>query len=205
VKPVSTITGTMVPLDRADIDTDQIIPQQFLKRIERDGYGEFLFYNWAHDDDGSPRPDFIINDPVRRRAKVLVAGPNFGCGSSREHAPWAIQQWGFEAVIASSAADIFRNSSGYIGLLVAELPQHVVAKLIEIASDPGAEVTIDLASQTVRAGGLEAHFDFDPTAKERLLRGLDGIGVTLTHAGAIASHEASRPSWMPTTTEAQAS
>jgi len=118
MNPVRAITGTMVPLDRADVDTDQIIPQQFLKRIERDGYGDFLFYNWAHTDDGTPSSDFIINSPDRRGAKVLVAGPNFGCGSSREHAPWAIQQWGFDAVITPSAADIFRNNSSFTGLLI---------------------------------------------------------------------------------------
>lgn len=201
MKPVTTITGTMLPLDRGDVDTDQIIPQQFLKRIERDGYGEFLFYNWAHTDDGTPSSDFILNDPTRRGARVLVTGPNFGCGSSREHAPWAIQQWGFEAVITASAADIFRNNSSYVGLLVVELPQDAVTRLIEMASDPTAEVTIDLESQTVTANGLEEHFDFNPTAKERLLTGLDGIGVTMSHDDLIASHEQARAAWLPTTVD----
>ena len=201
MKPVTTIRGTMVPLDRADVDTDQIIPQQFLKRIERDGYGEFLFYNWAHTDDGTPSSDFIINDPARRGAKVLVAGPNFGCGSSREHAPWAIQQWGFDAVITPSAADIFRNNSSFSGLLVVELPHDAVSRLMALASDSKAEVAIDLETQTVTADGLEEHFAFDPTAKQRLLQGLDGVGVTLTHADAIAAHESGRPSWLPTTVE----
>jgi 3-isopropylmalate/(R)-2-methylmalate dehydratase small subunit len=204
MKPVTTIKGTMLPLDRADVDTDQIIPQQFLKRIERDGYGEFLFYNWAHTDDGVPSSDFILNDPARRGAKVLVAGPNFGCGSSREHAPWAIQQWGFDAVITPSAADIFRNNSSFSGLLVVELPQSAVGRLIELASDPRAQVTIDLESQTVTADGLEEHFDFDPTAKQRLLQGLDGVGVTMTHADAISAHEAQRASWLPSGREAAA-
>jgi len=202
MKPVTTIRGTMVPLDRADVDTDQIIPQQFLKRIERDGYGEFLFYNWAHTDDGTPSSDFIINDPARRGAKVLVAGPNFGCGSSREHAPWALQQWGFDAVITPSAADIFRNNSSFSGLLIVELPHDAVSRLMELAADPTAEVTIDLESQTVTASDLEEHFEFDATAKQRLLQGLDGAGVTLTHADAIAAHEAERASWLPTTVEA---
>jgi 3-isopropylmalate/(R)-2-methylmalate dehydratase small subunit len=201
MRPVTTITGSMVPLDRADVDTDQIIPQQFLKRIERDGYGEFLFYNWAHTEDGTPSSDFVINDPARRGAKVLLAGPNFGCGSSREHAPWAIQQWGFDAVITPSAADIFRNNSSFSGLLIVELPRDAVNRLMDLAADPGAEVTIDLETQTVTAEGLEEHFDFDPTAKDRLLQGLDGVGVTLTHAEAIAAHEADRPSWLPTTIE----
>jgi 3-isopropylmalate/(R)-2-methylmalate dehydratase small subunit len=204
MKPVTTIKGTMLPLDRADVDTDQIIPQQFLKRIERDGYGEFLFYNWAHTDDGVPSSDFILNDPARRGAKVLVAGPNFGCGSSREHAPWAIQQWGFDAVITPSAADIFRNNSSFSGLLVVELPQSAVGRLIELASDPRAQVTIHLESQTVTADGLEEHFDFDPTAKQRLLQGLDGVGVTMTHADAISAHEARRASWLPSAREAAA-
>ncbi|HEX6145701.1 MAG TPA: 3-isopropylmalate dehydratase small subunit [Acidimicrobiia bacterium] len=201
MRPVTTITGSMVPLDRADVDTDQIIPQQFLKRIERDGYGEFLFYNWAHTEDGTPSSDFVINDPARRGAKVLVAGPNFGCGSSREHAPWAIQQWGFEAVITPSAADIFRNNSSFSGLLVVELPRDAVSRLMDLAADPRAEVTIDLETQTVTAEDVEEHFDFDPTAKDRLLRGLDGVGVTLTHAEAIAAHETTRPSWLPSTVE----
>lgn len=205
MKPVTTISGTMVPLDRADVDTDQIIPQQFLKRIERDGYGEFLFYNWAHTDDGTPSSDFIINDPVRQGAKVLVTGPNFGCGSSREHAPWAIQQWGFDAVITPSAADIFRNNSSNVGLLVVELPQEVVSQLVDLAATPGAEVTIDLESQTVTADGIEEHFDFDPTAKDRLLRGLDPIGVTLTHEELISAHEQARDDRLPTTVEAGAS
>ena len=198
MNPVRAITGTMVPLDRADVDTDQIIPQQFLKRIERDGYGDFLFYNWAHTDDGTPSSDFIINSPDRRGAKVLVAGPNFGCGSSREHAPWAIQQWGFDAVITPSAADIFRNNSSFTGLLIVELPAEAVGRLMDVAAEPAAVVTIDLETQTVAADGIEEHFDFDPTAKERLLQGLDGIGVTMTHDDVIASHEASRPSWLPT-------
>ena len=205
MKPVTTVTGKMVPLDRSDVDTDQIIPQQFLKRIERDGYGEFLFYNWAHTDDGAPSSDFILNDPVRQGARVLVTGPNFGCGSSREHAPWALQQWGFDAVITPSAADIFRNNSSHVGLLVVELPQDAVARLIELATDPAAEVTIDLESQTVSADGLEEHFEFDPTAKDRLLRGLDPIGVTLTHDGVITAHEESRAGWLPTTVEAASS
>jgi 3-isopropylmalate/(R)-2-methylmalate dehydratase small subunit len=202
MKPVTAVRGRMVPLDRADVDTDQIIPQQFLKRIERDGYGEFLFYNWGHTDDGAPSSDFILNDPARQGAKVLVTGPNFGCGSSREHAPWAIQQWGFDAVITPSAADIFRNNSGNIGLLVVELPQDVVSSLIDLAADPRSEVTIDLEAQTVTANGIEEHFDFDPTARDRLLRGLDPIGVTLAHEEAIAAHERTREGHLPTTVEA---
>ncbi len=197
MKPVGTISGTMIPLDRADIDTDQIIPQQFLKRIERDGYGEFRFYNWAHTDDGTPSSDFIINDPIRRGAKVLVTGPNFCCGSSREHAPWALQQWGFDAVITPSAADIFRNNSSQTGLLIVELPPTAVSRLMELAASPTAEVTIDLDSQTVTADDFEEHFEFDPGAKDRMLRGLDAVGVTLTYDDAISAHEATRPAYLP--------
>jgi 3-isopropylmalate/(R)-2-methylmalate dehydratase small subunit len=189
----------MVPLDRSDVDTDQIIPQQFLKRIERDGYGEFLFYNWAHHDDGSKIDGFIINRPEREGAKVLVAGANFGCGSSREHAPWALQDWGFDAVIAPSTADIFRNNSANIGLLIVELPDAKIRQLMEMAQDPTATVSIDLESQTVTGNGFEASFEFDPSAKERLLQGLDRIGTTLTHEEEIARHELERPAWLPTT------
>jgi 3-isopropylmalate/(R)-2-methylmalate dehydratase small subunit len=191
----------MLPLDRADVDTDQIIPQQFLKRIERDGYGEFLFYNWAHNDDGSPIEDFIINRPERNEAKILLAGRNFGCGSSREHAPWALQDWGFDAVIAPSTADIFRNNSANIGLLVVELPDDDVGQLMVMAQDPKATITIDLEKQTVVGGGLEKTFDFDPSAKERLLQGLDWIGMTLTHEESITRHELDRPAWLPVSTE----
>ncbi|MEX1125101.1 MAG: 3-isopropylmalate dehydratase small subunit [Acidimicrobiia bacterium] len=203
MKPVRVVRGAMVPLDRADVDTDQIIPQQFLKRIERDGYGEFIFYNWAHDDDGSPIEDFITNRPERREARILVAGRNFGCGSSREHAPWALQDWGFDAVIAPSTADIFRNNSANIGLLVVELPDADVRRLMEMAQDPTATITIDLEQQTVVGDGLETTFEFDPSAKERLLEGLDWIGMTLTHEDAITRHELDRPSWLPVSTGSQ--
>jgi 3-isopropylmalate/(R)-2-methylmalate dehydratase small subunit len=190
----------MLPLDRADVDTDQIIPQQFLKRIERDGYGEFLFYNWAHRDDGSPIDDFITNRPEFSHAKVLVAGRNFGCGSSREHAPWALQDWGFDAVIAPSTADIFRNNSANIGLLIVELPESDVRRLMAMAQDPTASITIDLEHQTVVGGGLETSFEFDPSAKERLLQGLDWIGTTLTLEESIGRHEMNRPAWLPVST-----
>ena len=197
MKPVRVVRGAMVPLDRADVDTDQIIPQQFLKRIERDGYGEFLFYNWAHRDDGSPIEDFITNRPERSHAKVLVAGRNFGCGSSREHAPWALQDWGFDAVIAPSTADIFRNNSANIGLLVVELPEADVGRLMELARDPDASITIDLESQTVVADGVTSSFDFDPSVKHRLIEGLDWIGMTLTREESITRHEMDRPTWLP--------
>ncbi|HLF61936.1 MAG TPA: 3-isopropylmalate dehydratase small subunit [Acidimicrobiia bacterium] len=205
MKPVRVVRGTMVPLDRADVDTDQIIPQRFLKRIERHGYGEFVFYNWAHHDDDSPIEDFITNRPERSHARILVAGRNFGCGSSREHAPWALQDWGFDAVIAPSTADIFRNNSANIGLLVVELPENDVRRLMEMAVDPAATITIDLERQTVVGEGLEATFDFDPSAKERLLGGLDWIGMTLTHEESIARHEMGRPAWLPVSTGSETS
>jgi 3-isopropylmalate/(R)-2-methylmalate dehydratase small subunit len=197
VKPVRMVRGAMLPLDRADVDTDQIIPQQFLKRIERHGYGEFLFYNWAHRDDGTPIEDFITNRPERSEAKILVAGRNFGCGSSREHAPWALQDWGFDAVIAPSTADIFRNNSANIGLLVVELPEDVARRLMDMAQDPAATITIDLEQQTVVGDEFETTFAFDPSAKERLLQGLDWIGMTLTREESITRHEMNRPAWLP--------
>ena len=200
MRPVNKITGSMVPLARADVDTDQIIPQKFLKRVERTGYGEFLFYNWAHYDDGAPRPDFIFNDPSRRSAKVVVGGPNFGCGSSREHAVWAIQDWGFEAVVAPSMADLFSTNAANIGLLAIELPERFVEQLLSIAKDPTAEVVIDLAEQSLRAYDLRISFDFDPATKARLLAGVDRIEITLQREAAITRYEMERDSWLPRAT-----
>ena len=186
----------MVPLPQADVDTDQIIPKQFLTRIERTGYGEFLFHDWATTEDGTPSSDFFTNDPDRQGARVLVAGRNFGCGSSREHAVWAIQDWGFDAVIAPSFGDIFRNNSINVGLLTIELPEEIVTQLQDIASNPSAEVTIDLEGQIVQAGDLAVEFDFDPDAKQRLLKGLDPIGMTLQENDAISAYEAKRATWL---------
>ncbi len=196
MRPIDVVSGAMVPLPMADVDTDQIIPKQFLTRIERTGYGEFLFYDWATTADGTPSSDFFTNDPARQGSKVLVAGRNFGCGSSREHAVWAIQDWGFDAVIAPSFGDIFRNNSVNVGLLTIELPEEIVARLQELAEAPGTEVKIDLAKQIVEAGDFVVDFDIDPTAKERLLNGLDPIGLTLLEDEAIAAYEAERPSWL---------
>lgn len=196
MKPVSRVDGRMVPLPRADVDTDQIIPKQFLTRTERTGYGDFLFFDWATTEDGKPSSDFFVNDPERQGAKVLVAGRNFGCGSSREHAVWAIKDWGFEAVIAPSFGDIFRNNSVNVGLLTIELPDDVVAELQELAQDPSTSVTVDLERQVVEAGDFAVEFDFDPGAKERLLKGLDPIGMTLQEEEAIAAFETGRPGWL---------
>jgi 3-isopropylmalate/(R)-2-methylmalate dehydratase small subunit len=197
MNPVTQIEGTMVPLHRADIDTDQIIPQQFLKRIERTGYGAFLFDSWARETDGTPRPDFVLNDPERRNAKVLVTGANFGCGSSREHAVWAIQDRGFEAVVAPSFADIFRNNAVNVGLLPVTAEAGVVDRLIALAASPGAEVAIDLDGQTLEADGVVAPFTIDPESRHRLLNGLDPIAETLQMEDGIAAFEAQRPGWVP--------
>ena len=196
--PVRIIEGTLAPLPRANVDTDQIMPKQFLKRVERSGYGEFVFYDWRRTADGEMNPDFVINKPEYQSAKILVSGPNFGSGSSREHAPWGIQDWGFDAVIAPSFADIFYNNCTKIGLLPVPLSEKEVQWLTELGQeDPNAVVTIDLPDQTVSTEGFETTFEIDPFVKHRLLEGLDDIGITLNHADDIDSFEASRPSWKP--------
>ena len=187
-------SGVALPLDRINVDTDQIIPARFLKKIDRVGFGELLFYAWRYNDDGSPNPDFILNDPDYAGATVLLAGENFGSGSSREHAPWALQQYGFRAIIAPSFADIFRNNCYQNGLLPVALSADEVAMLMRRAQDaPGYRLTVDLQAQTVSDGqGFEAHFDIDPFRRERLLQGLDDIGLTLQHADSITAFEAAR-------------
>jgi 3-isopropylmalate/(R)-2-methylmalate dehydratase small subunit len=196
VRPVAEVVGTMVPLPQADIDTDQIIPKQFLTRIERTGYGDFLFYDWARTEDGTPSSDFFMNDPSRQNAKVLVAGRNFGCGSSREHAVWAIQDWGFEAVIAPSFGDIFRNNCVNVGLLTVELADGEVSRLLDVAEDPNATIRVDLEQQVVEAADYVFEFDVDPEVKQRLLEGLDPIGLTLQASDAISAYESRRPAWL---------
>lgn len=197
MKSVSTITGTMAPLLVNNLDTDQIIPKDFLKRVERSGFGPFLFYEWAFDPEGEPKPDFILNRPEYRGAKVLVSGENFGSGSSREHAPWAIGDWGFEAVIAPSFADIFRNNCYKNALLPIELPASTVARLGQMADDPNAEIVIDLENQTVKAGDIEATFEIDTFVKHCLANGLDDIALTLQHEAEVDDFEASRPAFKP--------
>ena len=194
MEPVSVVEGLIVPLDRPDVDTDQIMPKQFLKRIERTGFGEFVFADWRAD------PDFVLNDPARAGAKVLVTGPNFGSGSSREHAPWGLQQWGFDAVVAPSFADIFATNCAKIGLLTVELPATVCKDLIAAAeADPALVCRIDLAAQQVTAGPVTATFDIDPHTKHLLLEGLDDIGLTLQHEDAVAAFEGRRAAYLPTT------
>jgi 3-isopropylmalate/(R)-2-methylmalate dehydratase small subunit len=185
--------GVVAVLDRENIDTDQIIPKQHLKRIERTGFGAFLFSDWRYFPDGSPRPDFVLNQEHGRRASILVAGKNFGCGSSREHAAWALMDFGFRAVIAPSFADIFRNNSGNNGLLVIELPEERVQMLAQRGRKPGYELKIDLENQTIRDDiGFKIDFAIDPSRRSRLLQGLDEIGLTLMHEADIAKFEQRR-------------
>ncbi|HWB71258.1 MAG TPA: 3-isopropylmalate dehydratase small subunit [Egibacteraceae bacterium] len=192
MRPVRVVEGRMAPLDRADVDTDQIMPKQFLKRIERTGFGEFLFHDWRAD------PGFVLNDPRYAGASVLVTGPNFGSGSSREHAPWGLQQYGFEAIVAPSFADILRSNCAKIGLLTVVLPPAQCQHLIGLArSDPQATVRIDLGDQTVQAAGLLATFDIDPHTKHLLVEGLDDVALTLARSDAIAAFEARRAPWLP--------
>lgn len=199
--PITVITGTAAPLPRANVDTDQIMPKQFLKRVERTGYGEFLFWDWARLPDGTRDPDFVLNRPEYADATILVTGPNFGSGSSREHAPWGLQDWGFRAVIASSFADIFFTNSCNIGLLPVVLSEKEVQALLELADDdPTAEITISLVDLTVTAEGFEARFDLDSATRHRLLEGLDAIGVALSHRDEIAAFESDRPSHKPALT-----
>jgi 3-isopropylmalate/(R)-2-methylmalate dehydratase small subunit len=197
MQPVTIIAGQMAPLPRANIDTDQIIPKQFLKRVERSGFGPFLFWDWAQDAEGELDPAFILNRPEYSEAVVLVSGPNFGSGSSREHAPWALEDRGFRAIIAPSFADIFRGNSYNVGLLPIALGAGEVAELTVIADNPANQVTIDLQAQTVVSGDFEVSFDIDPTVKHILLNGLDHVALTLAHAEEIARFEEDRPAWKP--------
>lgn len=177
-------------IDRANIDTDQIIPKQFLKRIERSGYGEFLFYDWRFNSDGSPSADFVLNDPAYSDASILITGPNFGCGSSREHAPWSLLDHGFRVIIAPSFADIFYNNSLKNGLLPIVLPEAEIAGIIVAASEPGYALTVDLENKLVTDNrGLSAAFEIDEFRRHCLINALDDIGLTLVHESKIAEYE----------------
>jgi 3-isopropylmalate/(R)-2-methylmalate dehydratase small subunit len=191
VKPVSVVSGRVAVIDRPDVDTDQIIPKQFLKRIERTGFGEVLFFDWRFDEDGNERPGFELNRPQFRGGKILLTGRNFGCGSSREHAAWALQEYGFDAIIAPSYGDIFRTNAGKNGLLVVTLPEDEVQRLMEsVDLDTGSEVTVDLERcVVVGPEGREIPFAFDEATRHRLLNGLDEIALTLAHEDAIAVYE----------------
>jgi 3-isopropylmalate/(R)-2-methylmalate dehydratase small subunit len=193
VEPISKVEGTALPLDRADVDTDQIIPAQHLKRIERTGFGPFLFEAWRKD------PSFVLNDARYDGASILITGPNFGSGSSREHAPWAIEDYGFKAVISPSFADIFRNNCLKIGLLPVEMRDESVRALMDaVLDDPSTRIEIDLEARAVRAPGLDEVFDIEEYSRWRLLEGLDDIGLTLRRTREIDAYEARRPSWLPT-------
>jgi 3-isopropylmalate/(R)-2-methylmalate dehydratase small subunit len=194
----TTHTGIGVPLRQSNVDTDQIIPAVYLKRITRTGFEDALFSAWRKD------PSFILNKEPFNAGSVLVAGPDFGTGSSREHAVWALKDYGFKAVLSSRFADIFRGNSGKAGLLAAQVDEKVVQRLWDWLEDnPGGEITVDLESRTVRAGAgedaVEDSFDIDDYTRWRLLEGLDDIGITLSHDDAITAFEAGRPSWKPVT------
>ncbi|ONK10955.1 3-isopropylmalate dehydratase small subunit [Streptomyces sp. MP131-18] len=193
----TTHTGRAVPLRRSNVDTDQIIPAHWLKKVTRDGFEDGLFEAWRKD------PEFVLNRPEHRGASVLIAGPDFGTGSSREHAVWALQNYGFKAVVSARFADIFRGNSLKNGLLTVMLPQETVEELWRLAeTDPTAEVTVDLVDRKVRAEGVDAGFDLDENARWRLLEGLDDISITLQNEDAIAAYESRRPGYKPLTTQA---
>ena len=190
--PVKKVEGKALPLGWDDVDTDQIVPSDALKRIERTGFGQFLFSQWRED------PDFVMNRAEHEAAVVLIAGQNFGSGSSREHAPWAIQDYGFGAVIAPSFADIFKNNCAKIGLLAVELPEEAVQKLLDtVREDPEAGISVDLEGRVVKGPGFEEPFAFDNFARYRLLNGLDDISLTLAHEADLEGFERSRPSHLP--------
>ena len=191
MQPFRIHTGTGAPLNRANVDTDQIIPKQFLKRVERSGFGKFLFFDWRCEPDGRPNQDFVLNQPRYQGASVLIAGKNFGCGSSREHAPWALADYGFRAIIAPSFADIFASNCAKNGILLCALKEKTVAELIlRTARTPGYQVTVDLESCEVRDdSGLHAGFQVDPFRRECLLNGWDDISLTMRHEDAILVYE----------------
>ena len=192
MRAVKRVVGRALPIDRANVDTDQIIPAHWLKRVERTGYGAGLFEAWRRD------PAFVMNDPRYAGATILIAGANFGSGSSREHAVWALDEAGFRAVIAPRLADIFRANCLKSGVVPVEIDADAVAKLMSLVEgDPRVEITVDVERRTVEGPGVLAAFTLDEHARERLLEGLDDIAVTLAHADEITTYEASRASWLP--------
>jgi 3-isopropylmalate/(R)-2-methylmalate dehydratase small subunit len=197
VKPVETISGVAAPLDRSDVDTDQIIPASWLKRVERTGFGEGLFSSWRQND-----PDFVLNHKEFQGAKILVAGPNFGTGSSREHAVWALMDYGFEAVISPRFGDIFRNNATKTGLIPVQVDAEVSDLLLKAATEePGLVMTIDVEKRTLSVPeiGIEVEFPMDDFTQYRLLNGLDDIGLTLRNEDEITAYEQRRPAWLPVT------
>ena len=198
MEPFVNHTGIAVPLQRSNVDTDQIIPAVYLKRITRTGFEDGLFAAWRND------PEFVLNNPAYTSGSVLVAGPDFGTGSSREHAVWALQNYGFKVIIGSRFGDIFRSNSGKAGLLIATVPQDVVETLWAYAeADPGAELTVDLVAKTITAGADSYPFEIDDYTRHRLLEGLDDIGLTLRHEDLITAFEARRPAFLPRTLPAR--
>jgi 3-isopropylmalate/(R)-2-methylmalate dehydratase small subunit len=200
MQPINILTSTAAPLDISNIDTDQIIPKQFLKRIERTGYGEFLFFDWRRiqegPNSGKPNASFVLNNPAYSGAKILIAGKNFGCGSSREHAAWALTDFGFLAVIAPSFADIFFSNAGKNGMVLVRLPESDVELLTARSkANPNHQITINLEAQTITDDeGFSSKFDIDPFRKYCLLNGLDDIGLTLRHESALDAYEAKHDS-----------
>ena len=195
MEPFTKLTGIVAPLDRVDVDTDQIIPKQFLKRIERTGFGQFLFFDWRFNADGTPNPDFELNAAAYQGASILAAGRNFGSGSSREHAPWALLDYGFRCVIAPTFADIFYSNCFQNGILPVVLPEDVVGRIIANAQgEPGYRLTVDLEEQRVwdDMEDVGASFEIDAFRRHSLLNGLDDIGLTLQHEDKIAAYEARR-------------
>ena len=192
MQPVERVVGKALPLGYSDVDTDQIVPSDALKRIERTGFGQFLFSEWRED------PDFVMNKAEHEDAVILLAGENFGSGSSREHAPWALQDYGFGAIIAPSFADIFKNNCSKIGLLAVELPEETVKKLLDaVREDPQTVITVELTERVVTAPNVYETFEMDDFTRQRLLEGLDDIGATLEHENDLEAFEKSRPSYLP--------
>ena len=190
--PVKRVSGKALPLGYSDVDTDQIVPSDALKRIERAGFGQFLFSGWRED------PDFVMNKAEHEGAVILLAGENFGSGSSREHAPWALQDYGFGAVIAPSFADIFKNNCAKIGLLAVELPRETVQKLLDaVREDPQTVITVELTERVVSGPNVYETFEMDDFTRQRLMEGLDDISLTLTHEDDLEAFEKSRPSHLP--------
>ena len=194
----TTFSGIAVPLIRSNVDTDQIIPAVYLKRITKTGFEDALFASWRND------PEFVLNDPAYKHGSVLIAGPDFGTGSSREHAVWALRDYGFKAVLSSKFADIFKGNSGKQGLIAGEISEEDTEKLWEaILNNPGVEITIDLVHRTATLGDLTVEFSIDEYTRWRLLEGLDDIGLTLRDESSITDFEARRPNWMPKTLPAK--
>ena len=192
MQPVERVVGKALPLGYSDVDTDQIVPSDALKRIERTGFGQFLFSEWRED------PEFVMNKAEHEGAVVLLAGENFGSGSSREHAPWALQDYGFGAIIAPSFADIFKNNCAKIGLLAIELPEETVNKLLDaVREDPDTVLTVELTERVVTGPNVYETFEMDDFTRQRLLEGLDDIGATLEHEKDLEAFERSRPSYLP--------